>query len=162
MLLFACGCGPARTGGPSDEQLAPALLQYCDRRLGREDATITIQAVLPVGTGCQDGIGLYLAALAESYPGIFRVEIHDMKSQSGRTLMRSKGIRCAAVVVDGATRFDLGGDVGKVLLEGPMDPLDVHSVLSANSAGLSLSGGPLPKPDVGDAPSREQRRRAGF
>jgi hypothetical protein len=122
-----------------------------------------VDAILPVNNGCQDALGLYLVDLATAHPSLICVRVLDMKSDEGRALLASKGIKCASVLVQGMTQFDLGGDDGKLLLEGPMDPFDVHAVLQAQVRMAAGSPVVLPgPPDDCSAPSAEQRRKAGF
>lgn len=161
VVCLLASCRPSVQSSESADP-PPPLETYCDRPLGNPDAAIAVQTMLPVGTGCQDTVGLYLAGLAETHPDVFRVQIHDMKSETGRAVMRSNGIRCAAVLVDGSTRFDLGTEHGKVLLEGPMDPMDVYRVLCMKVASLGEGDLNLPIPPADDAPNPQQRREAGF
>jgi len=158
MVAVAWGpsCGrPATAGGP---RLAP----YVGKVLGSADAPIAVEAMLPVNNGCQDALGLYLAEVAAKCPELLRVRILDMKSAEGRAVMAAHGIKCAAVLVQGTTRFDLGGAEGKLLLEGPMDPLDVYRVLQRQVRDTAASSVELPVPAGGAAPSPEARRKAGF
>ncbi len=112
--------------------VAPAvsLRSFCGRSVGREDAGVKIEAFLPVTVGCQDNIGLYLVEQAKAEPAQLRVRVFDMKDPEARGRMDEYGVHCAAVVINGATRFDLGKKGGKILLEGPMDIDDVYRVLT--------------------------------
>jgi hypothetical protein len=142
------GCTPdgspqAAEGKACAANLAPLL----DRQLGSEDAPVHVVTFLPVNNGCQDVIGEYLAEVAERFPDIFQVRILDMKDPKAKEIMTAHGIRCAAVMVDEKTTFDLGGEDGKFILEGPMDPRDIERALLA--AGKEASGGKeldLPEP----------------
>ncbi len=155
--LVSCGKSHSTARGP---RLAP----YLGKTIGSADAPIAIEAMLPVNNGCQDAIGVYLAQVASQNPDVFRVRILDMKSAEGRALMAAKSITCAAVLVQGATRFDLGAAAGgKVLLEGPMDPLDVCRVLRFQLKTVVGRTVVLPEPpEDGSAPPAEERRKAGF
>jgi hypothetical protein len=82
-----------------------------------------------VSSGCQDALGLFLVQVAEAVPAMVSVQIHDMKSEHAMAIMQAQNIRCACVIVNGRTQFDLGPEQGPRLLEGPMDPADVRAVL---------------------------------
>jgi hypothetical protein len=156
--LWSCGGRSAPAPAP-----APQLAAYVGTVRGDRQAPVVVEAILPVNNGCQDALGLYLVDLATRNPSLLQVHTYDMKSPEGRALMASKGIKCACVLVQGTTKFDLGGDTGKVLLEGPMDPFDVHKVLQHYVR--TLAGSPVVLPDPPDdcsAPSAEERRKAGF
>lgn len=140
----------------------PRLAPYLGKVLGQAEAPIAVDAVLPVNNGCQDALGLYLADVAARYPQVFRVRIFDMRAVEGRAVMAAYGIKCAAVLVEGTTRFDLGGAEGKVLLEGPMDPQDVYRVLQHQARNSAAGSIELPEPADCSAPSPEERRKAGF
>ena len=73
------------------------------------------------------------------------------------------GIKCASVVVNGKTRFDLGPALGRVLLEGPMDAADVRAVLTAEIRRTAGQAAPvLPAvPQVSAARQSENRDTAG-
>jgi len=122
----ACGSatvGPGRAG-------APVLTKYVGKPVGAPDrAVVHVRAFLPISTGCQDPTGLYLVKQAEAHPDLIAVEINDMKSDTSRRLMEAAGIHCAAVMIDGSTRFEISETGEKVLLEGPMEPRDVWKAL---------------------------------
>ena len=156
ICLASCGRQTSAGGGPR-------LAAYLGKALGEAQAPIQIEALLPVNNGCQDALGLYLASVAAQYPALFQVRIFDMKSTEGRMLMTAKGIKCAAVIVQGTTRFDLGGAEGKVLLEGPMDPADLCRVLQHLAQISTQQSVTLPPPpDDSVTPSPDERRKAGF
>ncbi|NOY81555.1 MAG: hypothetical protein GXP31_11210 [Kiritimatiellaeota bacterium] len=123
--------GVRRSAG-SVQPVAPtvSLRSFCGRPVGRKDAKVQVQAFLPVTVGCQDAIGLYLVEQAKAMPAQLRVQVYDMKNPEARGRMDEFGVHCAAVVINGATRFDLGGEGGKLLLEGPMDLEDVYRALT--------------------------------
>ena len=164
LALISCDRRPAADSSSVARERAPrTLARFCARPLGRAEAPLKIEAVLPVSSGCQDGVGLYLVGLAESRPDLFRVAVYDMKSDSGHEVMLHNRIRCAAIVINGETRFDLGEEGGKILLEGPMDPLDVYHVLVFLLRQLAPPSPFVPpEPAIGNAPSADQRRKAGF
>lgn len=163
VFLVSCGRDVPPSGSAEAAAVERRLADLCGQSLGDSDAPLAIVAVLPVMSGCQDGIGLYVADLAEARPDLFSVRVYDMKSEAGHEVMIRHGIRCAAVLINGTTRFDLGADGGKVLLEGPMDPLDVYDVLSSLVAELSPQPGfTLPEPAACTAPTEAQLREAGF
>jgi hypothetical protein len=127
--------------------------------LGSADAPVRVVSFLPVIDGCQDVIGEYLAEVAEKHPAVFQVRILAMKSPEARELMAANEIRCAAVMVNGKTTFDLGGEEGKFILEGPMDPRDVARALAAAAREALGDGAPvLPKapelPGIDKMPKR--------
>ncbi len=155
-LVFGCG---RQAAGPA---AGAALAPYVGQALGAATAPVAVEALLPVRNGCQDVLGLYLVQAARDFPDLVRVQILDMHSQAGRSRLEAHGLRCAAVLVQGSTRFDLGDAGGKVLLEGPMDPLDVHRVLQRELQGRLPAGAALSAPPAGGAPTAEQRRQAGF
>ena len=105
------------------------LRTVCGKAVGADSAKVKVEAFLPVTIGCQDPVGLYLVAQARRAPSQLRVQISDMKDEKARARMDGFGVHCAAVVVNGKTRFDLGRHGGKLLLEGPMDIEDVCRVL---------------------------------
>lgn len=139
------------------------LRNLCGQTFGLPSAPVKIEAFLPVMTGCQDASGLWLVQTAQTRPEIFSVTIFDMSSGEGRRRMRDYGIRCAAVVINGSTRFDLPPPVGKILLEGPMDPTEVYS--GAMHVARELSGDAslaLPPPEDTGPPVSDERQKAGF
>ncbi|MCK5803237.1 MAG: hypothetical protein KAI66_10410 [Lentisphaeria bacterium] len=144
-----CGFGCGRAPEADKTVAAPTLPTFCEKPLGRENAAVQIQAFLPVNNGCQDPLGLYLVRLAQNYPDVFRVEVLDMKSERGHAIMVQNGIRCAAVRINGRTSFDLPQPTGKILLEGPMDPVDVYQALrqTLDAEGIALADD-LPKPVI--------------
>ncbi|MBT4820158.1 MAG: hypothetical protein HN742_27430 [Lentisphaerae bacterium] len=138
----------------------PAVLRdLVGVRVGSEKAPIQVDAMLPVSTGCQDAVGLFLIEAARMHGKKLSVRVFDMKSVDAQMIMTRTGIKCAAVIVDGDTRFDLGGAIGKVLLEGPMELSDVRAVVSGKLA--AVSGGTPPElpaiaaPDEGSATKPE-------
>ncbi|MDX9981185.1 MAG: hypothetical protein RBU25_14255 [Lentisphaeria bacterium] len=147
VLALAVSCRP-----PSAEREVVTsgkgnLAGLVGRQLGSPDAPVRVVSFLPVIDGCQDVIGEYLAAVAEKYPAVFQVRILAMKSPEGRELMAAHEIRCAAVMVNGETTFDLGGEDGKFILEGPMDPRDVVRALAAAARAAVGDRAPeLPEP----------------
>lgn len=155
---LSCGCG-RQAAAPA---ASPALAPYVGQSLGAVTAPVAVEALLPIRNGCQDVLGLYLVQAAREFPDLVRVQILDMHSVEGRGRLEAHGLRCAAVLVQGSTRFDLGDAGGKVLLEGPMDPLDVYRVLKRELQPLLPAGAALPAPPAGGAPTAEQRRQAGF
>jgi hypothetical protein len=168
-VIFVVSCGGKGSGSgvssasSSGQPVERTLRSLCNRQLGGSDAPVVIEAVLPVTSGCQDGIGFYVADLAQARPDLFSVCVYDMKSDPGHEVMLRNGIKCAAVIINGTTRFDLGEEGGKVLLEGPMDPLDVYDVLSVQLATLSPRPEfALPEPEACAGPTEAQRREAGF
>ena len=140
--------GPAQPhpGGAPGSQQGPALAPYCGQQVGGETAGVKAVALLPVTTGCQDEVGFYLLDLAREHDQHVSVRVLDMKSAAAQVVMSQHGLRCACVIVNGKTRFDLGGETGKVLLEGPMDLEDVRDVLKAELAAAYGDGAPVPKP----------------
>lgn len=156
--VLSCGCG-RQAAVPAG---GPALAPYVGQALGAAAAPVAVEALLPIQNGCQDVLGLYLVAVSRAYPELVRLQILDMHSAAGRARLEAHRLRCAAVLVQGSTRFDLGDDGGKVLLEGPMDPLDVHRVLQRELGPLLPAGSALLAPAAGGAPTAEQRRQAGF
>jgi hypothetical protein len=158
LLLGLASCGRSGSAGS-----APRLAQYVGKTLGNAAAPIAVEAILPVNNGCQDALGVYLAQTVSQNPTLFRLRIFDMKSAEGRALMASKGIKCAAVLVQGTTQFDLGAEAGKILLEGPMDPMDLYRVLSFHLKTTAASAVVLPEPSEDcTVPRAEERRKAGF
>ncbi len=156
LALVSCGKG-------SSAAAVPRLAAYVGKAMGDASAPISVEAILPVNNGCQDALGVYLAQITSQNPTVFRLRIYDMKSPDGRALMAAKGIKCAAVLVQGTTQFDLGAAAGKVLLEGPMDPLDLYRVLCSELKTTAASALVLPEPpDDCSAPRAEERRKAGF
>ena len=123
--LVSCGQRP--------EPDAPCakLAKLVDRQLGSPEAPVRVVTFLPVNNGCQDVIGEYLADVAERFPAVFQVRILAMKSPAAKERMESSQIHCAAVMVNGKTTFDLGGEEGRFILEDPMDPRDVVRALAA-------------------------------
>ena len=146
-MLTGIGCG--RAPKADETTTAPTLSSLCEKPFGREHAPIQVQAFLPLNNGCQDSLGLYLVDLAQKHPDVFRVEVLDMKSERGHATMVQNGIRCAAVRINSRTSFDLPQPTGKILLEGPMDPLDVyHALLQVLDAeGTTVPEG-LPRPVI--------------
>lgn len=161
LLTGLYACRPSRDSVAGESPAGPALARYCGQTLGSAEAGIVIDAILPVKNGCQNDLGIYVVALAKRFPETFRVRIFDMRSQEGHAVMRLNHIKCAAVIVNGTTRFDLGGSLGKVLLEGPMDPADLYHVL-VDLAAKKAPGITLPAPVITHAPDPDQRRKAGF
>lgn len=130
LLLVAVGLAFAACS-PSDPVCSGTLADLVGRQLGSSDAPVRVVSFLPITEGCQDAIGEYLAEVADLFPTVFRVEIFSMRNAEGRERMAAHDIRCAAVLVNGTTTFDLGGEDGKFILEGPMDPRDVARALAA-------------------------------
>ena len=169
-LLLFCGAGflalaASSCGGSGRSSAAggPRLAAYLGRTLGEANAPIAIEAILPVSSGCQDDLGIYVVGVAARHPAVFRARIYDMKSSEGRALMAAKGIKCAAVLVQGTTRFDLGSEFGKVLLEGPMDAMDLYRVLQFQLGAIGNTDVVLPDPPEDSNSTRaEERRKAGF
>jgi hypothetical protein len=122
------GCG--RPDSP-EETCAAKLAPLVNQQLGSEQAPVKVITFLPVNNGCQDVIGEYLADVAREFPALFQVRIMDMKDPQAKDVMRAHGIHCAAVLINGKTTFDLGGEDGKFILEGPMDPRDIARALKA-------------------------------
>ena len=138
--------GPSPSGAAGGKAKGPALAPFSDKLVGSESAQVEALALLPFSTGCQDDIGLYLLDLARENGRHVNVRLLDMKSEAARAVMRQHGLRCACVIVNGETRFDLGGETGKLLLEGPMDLEDVREVLKSELAAAYGGGAPVPKP----------------
>lgn len=160
LVLAVVSCGGR---GTKAGEGGPVLAAYLGKTVGEAQAPIAVDAILPVNNGCQDALGLYLVKLAAEHPAWLRVRVYDMKGPDGRALMASKGIKCACVLVQGTTQFDLGEGLGKVLLEGPMDPLDVYHVLQHQVTAVASPPVVLPAPpDECSAPDAAERRKAGF
>ncbi len=158
LLIGLVSCGRSGSADGSSR-----LAAYVGKTMGDAGAPIAVEAILPVNNGCQDALGVYLAQITAQNPTVFRLRILDMKSPEGRALMAAKGIKCAAVLVQGTTQFDLGAEAGKILLEGPMDPLDLYRVLCFQLKTTAASALVLPEPpDDCSAPRAEERRKAGF
>lgn len=121
----------------------PVLRDVVGVRFGSEKAPVQVDAMLPITTGCQDAVGLFLVAAARMHGKKLSVRVFDMKSVDAQMIMARTGIKCAAVIVDGETRFDLGGTFGKVLLEGPMELSDVRNVIAGKLS--AISGGVAPE-----------------
>lgn len=122
---------------------APSLSSLCGRQFGEASARVEVTALLPVSGGCQDALGLFLVKVAEKVPEKVSVRVYDMKSDDAAAIMQAQNIRCACVIVNGRTRFDLGPEDGKRLLEGPMDPADVRTVLLSELK--TVYGEPVPE-----------------
>jgi len=137
---------------PPPERPAPALVALCGQLFGSEQAPVRVVGLLPVATGCQDPLGLYLVDVARQYKTMVSVRIFDMKSQEARAVMARHNLRCAAVLVNERTRFDLGQQDGKVLLEGPMDPQDVRRALLFELKAACGESAPDLPPAPEDAP----------
>ena len=133
--------GGAAGGGPGAPP--PVLKDVIGVRIGSEQAPVQVDALLPISTGCQDPVGLFLVEAARMHGKKLSVRIFDMKSVDAQMIMTKTGIKCAAVLIDGETRFDLGGTIGKVLLEGPMEASDVRDVVATKLA--AVSGGVAPE-----------------
>jgi hypothetical protein len=85
--------------------------------------------------------------VAKEFPAIFQVRIMDMKDPQAKDVMKAHGIHCAAVLINEKTTFDLGGEEGKFILEGPMDPRDIARALAAAAREAVGDKAPeLPKP----------------
>ena len=140
------GARPVTPGETGGVQQGPALAPFCDKLFGSESAEVQTVALLPVTTGCQDGVGLYLLDLAREHGRHVSVRVLDMKTEAAHAVMRQHGLRCACVIVNGETRFDLGGETGKLLLEGPMELEDVREVLKSELAAAYGDDAPVPKP----------------
>lgn len=140
------GPAPLTPGAAGAVVQGPALAPFCDRLFGSESAGVKAVALLPVTTGCQDEVGLYLIDLAREQGRYVSVRVLDMKSGAAQAVMLQQGLRCACVIVNGETRFDLGGDTGKLLLEGPMDLEDVREVLKSELTKAYGDGAPALKP----------------
>jgi len=163
-LCLVAAAGSCGGRGAKAADGGPLLAAHLGKEIGDPQAPIAVEAILPVNNGCQDALGLYLVDLATKDPSLLRVRIYDMKGPDGRALMASKGIKCACVLVQGTTQFDLGGTLGKVLLEGPMDPVDVYHVLQ-QQVSVAAAASPVAlaaPPDSCSAPRAEERRKAGF
>jgi len=143
-------CQPTSTTGRQQLSVGkaePKLAALLDCQLGDKEAPVRVVTFLPVSNACQDVIGEYLVTVARKFPSVYQVRILAMKSPEAKEIMRANGIRCAAVMINGKTTFDVGGEDGKFILEGPMDPQDVARALAA--AGGEATGGKapdLPKP----------------
>ncbi len=147
VLVLAASCRPPSAERDSGISCKGKLAGLVDRQLGSPDAPVRVVSFLPVIDGCQDVIGEYLAEVAEKYPAVFQVRILAMKSPEGRERMAAHEIRCAAVMVNGKTTFDLGGEDGTFILEGPMDPRDVTRALAAAArAAVGDQAPELPEP----------------
>jgi len=135
---------PAHTA-PEPAEALPQLASFCGRDLGAASATVQVLAMLPVSAGCQDEAGLYLLDVVKKHGDRLGVRILDIKSDEAQCLMRQHRVKCACVLINGRTRFDLGGETGKVLLEGPMDVSDIRLALQAElHAAYGDSVGELP------------------
>ncbi len=144
LALGVClvSCGPSADQGTACEK-TPRLASLVGQQLGSPEAPVQVVTFLPVNNGCQDVIGEYLAQVAERFPAVFQVRILAMKSPDAKELMDAHEIHCAAVMVNGKTTFDLGGEEGKFILEGPMDPRDV--VRALNAAARAAVGDQAPQ-----------------
>ncbi len=162
VLFLLAGCGERTGVGPRAQAAPRTLAEFRGRQWGDSEAPVRILAMLPVGTGCQDVTGMWLGGIALAYPDVFSVRIFDMRSPEGRRTMAAQGIRCAAVVVNGKTRFDLPPPMGKVLLEGPMDPLDVYHVVKWVAAACGAGDLGLEEPEAESAVLKAKRAEAGF
>jgi len=103
----------ARPADPQEGRLAA----LCDRPIGEAEAKVQVVAILPVSVGCKDHLGLYLADVANRFPSRVRVTLHDMQSEAGRRAMQQYERKCAVVLINGKSRFELDGG-RKVRLEG--------------------------------------------
>lgn len=152
LAIGLVSCQPAPTTGQEqlgEDKPEPKLAAFLDRQLGNKEAPVRVVTFLPVTNACQDVIGEYLARVAREFPNVYQVRILAMKSPEAKEIMRANGIRCAAVMVNGKTTFDTGGEDGKFILEGVMDPRDVARALAA--AGREAAGDKapdLPKPPI--------------
>ncbi len=138
VILFVLSAGNARNHESRRRSLPPpaggktrgSLRRICGKPIGAAGAPVTVEAFLPVSIGCQDPIGLYLARCARDNPRAIRFQLYDMKDAAARRRMAKFGVHCAAVVINGSTRFDLGKHGGRLLLEGPMELEDVKKALA--------------------------------
>jgi len=118
-LLFGRNEAPAPPAEPPRQKAPSELSSLCGKLVGNADAQVKVTAVLPVSVGCQDDVGLYLLSLARRFPDRLCVQVLDMKQEDGRRFMAGQGLKCASVVVNGKTQFELDADGDKLLLEGP-------------------------------------------
>ena len=116
---------------------AKGLAALCDRRFGHEDAGVQVLAILPVQVGCKDALGLYAIEAARRHPAQISVVVHDMTGEKGREAMAACGRKCAAILINGKSRFEFD-DGAKVLLEGASmeSPLDLRRALAAELAAV--------------------------
>ncbi|MDP6438995.1 MAG: hypothetical protein QGH74_05120 [Candidatus Brocadiia bacterium] len=84
------------------------LLPLCDKLIGEPSAKVKVIALLPVEVACKDQVGLYLAAVAEKHPSMVSVRIADLGSEPGMQVKEEYGIKCATVLINGKSEFDLG------------------------------------------------------
>jgi len=136
----------------------PALTRFLGKRFGAVQAKVQVLAFLPVTAGCQDDVGLYLVGAAGKNGSQLSVQLYDMRSEAGQRLMHEHGVKCASVVINGRTRFDLGGEDGKVLLEGPMDLEEVRRSLLAELKSAYGEAAPTLDP-VPAVPDKDKTKR---
>ena len=112
VFVLSGGNAPGPTSAkaiPGAPSLSGKLRPLCGKPIGRPDAKVRVQAFLPVTIGCQDPIGVYLVEQARKFPRGIYLRIYDMKEEAARLEMAKYGLHCAAVVINGTTRFDLEG-----------------------------------------------------
>ena len=113
------------------ESKEPQLAPLCNKVIGEPAARVKVIAVLPVAVGCKDDIGLYLASVSRESPSMVSLRVVDMRSNQGTQVMNEYGIHCAAVLVNGKSKFDFGEE-DRLLLEGAaLSAADVRRALDA-------------------------------
>lgn len=164
--VLCVGSRPGRGTSANPRSVAPepVLRPFCEVPHGEPAAAVQVLAMLPVSAGCQDTVGLYLLDVVQRHEGRMGLRLFDMKSSAAQRLMQQHGVKCACVIINGKTRFDLGGATGKVLLEGPMDLADVRLALLAElraAYGESVPGLPPvpqePSPGATRGPTPERK-----
>jgi len=158
LLYYTAAPRPSQPKLDAAAEAVPAateLPSLCGKLFGDPEARVAVVALLPVSSGCQDALGAFLVTVAQAIPDKVSVRIHDMKSADAAAIMKAQDIRCACVIVNGRTRFDLGPENGKRLLEGPMDPEDIRDVLISELKTIYGEPGPeLPAAPVVNLPKR--------
>lgn len=115
----------------AQESKEPQLAPLCNKVIGDPDAKVKVIALLPVQVGCRDDIGLYLASVSRESPSMVSLRIVDMNSMQGARVMNEYEIGCAAVLVNGKSKFDFGEEDRLLLLGAGFSAADVRRGLDA-------------------------------
>ncbi len=81
--------------------------------VGSASAAVQVNAILPEGSDCHDTVVKFLTEIGKAYPRKLRAEFSGMESLSEEELSDKVGEVCAAILVNGKTKFKFRTPDGK-------------------------------------------------
>jgi len=110
-VVAAVGAGCGKRGETASAKAAPAEDQPAGgiERVGSPNAPVQIRAYYPLNSD-HKFIADYLKTLPDKYGGKVSVEIFDMQTNAGRKAWQETGLSCAALFVNGSSRYQVERD----------------------------------------------------